>query len=138
MQTRKIAGDKFANGADLSRKFLVADGKSDGDALRDLLPFFLRESDEVQGKSMANRGEREFLDNADQAAEPGADHSQNLECHVGVGETERLKILLTDVQQSRVPHGSDRGWIVSAIEYRQLSDRTAGPIDSQDLLAAID
>ena len=85
---------------------------------------------------MADGGEGEFFDDSHQASQSRADHTQDLQGYLRMRETERLEIMSAYEKQRSIFHGGSRGWLISAIEYRQLRYRTSRPIHAQDLFTS--
>jgi len=54
-----------------------------------------------------------------------------------MGQTQGLKILFADEQQSRIINRSDGRRIASAIEHGELGDRTTRSIDAEHLFATV-
>src|SRR5579864_339581 len=62
LEAGKVAGNQFADGPDLRRQFLIVGWKHDFDACGNLLPFALRQPEQVRPKPMPHRSKRKLLD----------------------------------------------------------------------------
>lgn len=86
---------------------------------------------------MSHGGKRKFLDDSNQAPEARSNYPQDLQCNLRVGQTQGLKVLFADEQQSRIVNRGDRCRIVPAIEYGEFGDGTARSINAEHLFPAI-
>ena len=85
---------------------------------------------------MSHRGKGKFFDDSNQAPEARSDYPQDLECNLGVRQTQGLEILFADKQQSRFVNGGGGRRIASTIEHREFSDGTAWSVNAEHLFPA--
>ena len=69
LQAHEVARDEFAHGAELAGEFLVAHGQLKFDSLRSLLALGLCETQKQGDEALANGGEGQLLDDADETAQ---------------------------------------------------------------------
>lgn len=138
LQAHEIAGDEFAHGAQLIGQFLMTAGEEELRATRSFFAFRLRKLHENGDQPLANGGEGELFDNADEATEASPDHGEHLQRDLRMLDTEGVKITARDKSHFGVFNGDGRGRIGAAIEDRQLGDALTGTIDGEDLLATVD
>src|SRR5580765_227519 len=81
--------------------------------------------------------EREFFDYAHQSAKARTDHTQDLERYLRMSQAQCLKVVLTDKEQRGVVDSRHRCGVVPTIEDWKFGDRTARPINTEDLFASI-
>src|SRR5207245_3424687 len=68
--------------------------------------------------------------------QPRAHHAQHLERDLRMRQAQGLKVLFADEEKPGSVNRSNRRWVISAIEHRQLGDRTAGAVNTEYLLAS--
>ena len=108
------------------------------DSLRSLLALGFRETEKQGDEALANGGEGELFDDADETAQAGADDGKHFECDFRVLHAECLKIVARDEGDLRIFNGHGGGGEAAAVEDGQLGYRLAGLVDGEDLLAAVD
>src|SRR5208283_5335031 len=137
LQAREITGNELADCANMRRQFLIAGGQYDFHACGGTFAFLLRETQQKRGQSVTHRGEREFFDDANQSTQARTDHPQDLQRYLRMGQTQCLKILLTDKEQLGLVDSRHGRGIAPAIEDGEFGNGTAWTINAEYLFASI-
>lgn len=113
-------------------------GEMELDAVVGFLAFGLRQAHEDGDEALADGGEGEFFNDADEAAEARTDDGENFERDFGVFDAEGMKVAAGDEGDLGIFNGDGRSGIRAAVEDGEFGDGFAGKIDGEDLLAAAD
>ena len=136
LESHEVAGDEFANGAELVGEFLMAGGEVEFDTARGGIAFVLGEFDEGCDEALADGGEGEFLDDGDESAESGAYDLEDFEGDFGVFHAIGLEVAAGDEGDFGVVDGDGGGGERAAVEDGEFGDGFAGDVDGEDLFAA--
>lgn len=113
-------------------------GKLELDAVVGLFAFSLRQAHENGDEALADGGEGELFNDADEAAEARTDDGEDLEGDFGVLDAEGMEVAAGDKGDLGIFNGDGRGRIRTAVEDGELGDGFAGKVDGEDLFAAAD
>jgi hypothetical protein len=96
LEAGEVAGDQFADSTELIGELLMAAGELDGNAEIGSLPLGLRQAHEEGNEALANGGEGELFDDANEAAQTGTDDGEHFEGDFWVFEAVIAKVALGD------------------------------------------
>ena len=128
----KVAGDQFADRANLRRQFLVAHAQ-----LKSKPILTLRATQYPGNQAITHSSERQFLDDSHQPAEPRAHDLQDLERYFRILDAKCAKLLARDEQQFGRFYGRPRRRVRSTVEDRQFRHRATWTFECENLFTPI-